>query len=263
MKIVFDIGGTNMRIASADGVMLGTTRKVPTPQDFDAMLAQFVDTARDIAGGDVIEGVAGCIAAQIDDVQGIYDASNRPAWNGRHFDTELAALLGAPVLVGNDCSVIGLGEYQFGAGKGVKSLAYVTVSTGVGAGHVVDGNIMPLDGFFFGHTPIEGGELEQMVSGTAVRKKFNIEPKELESIDERNKLADLLAQGLVAIIEKWHPERIVLGGSMIIGVNPIPLDRVQESLTKLVSTAPEIKMAELGDNGGLYGGMVLAKLPSS
>lgn len=258
MNIVFDIGGTNMRIARADGVMLGTIRKIPTPQDFDAMLAQFVENAHDITGGGVIEGAAGCIPGKIDAERGIYDANNRPGWSGRHFDTELARLLGAPVRVENDCSVIALGENEYGAGKGVKNLAYVTVSTGVGAGHVVDGKIIPLNGFFFGHTLVDGEELENCVSGTAVRKRFNIEPKDLESIDERNKLADILAKGLVVLIDTWHPEKIVIGGSMIVGVNPIPLDRVQASLTKLVANAPEIKMAALGDNGGLYGGMVLA-----
>lgn len=258
MNIVFDIGGTNMRIARADESMLGTIRKVPTPQDIDATMAQFADIARDIADGQVITNVAGCIAAQIDAEHGIFDASNRPAWNGRHFDVELSALIGAPVNVGNDCAVIGLGEYTYGAGKGAKSLAYITVSTGVGAGHIVDGAIVPLEGFFFGHTVVAGEEIEKLVSGTAVRAKFGIEPKELASIDERNKLADFLAEGLLAIIKRWQPEEIVIGGSMIVGVNPIPLDRVRESVAKLVPVAPLVKMAALGDNGGLYGGIVLA-----
>lgn len=258
MNIVFDIGGTNMRVATAENGRLGEIRKVPTPEDFDATLAQFADIARELADGRIIEHAAGCVAAQIDAAHGLFDANNRPAWNGRHFDTELGELLGAPVHVANDCAVIGLGECTFGAGKGARSLAYVTVSTGVGAGHIVDGTIAPIANFFIGHQIIDGEELENLVSGTAVRKKFGIEPKDLDSLDERTRLADILAKGLLKVVDVWHPDRIVLGGSMIVGVNPIPLDRVRETLATLMQNPPEIKMAELGDNGGLYGGIVLA-----
>lgn len=258
MNIVFDIGGTNMRIAGADGVMLGAVRKVPTPQDLDATIAQFAEIARDIAGSDPIEHAAGCIAGQIDTEKGIYDANNRPSWNGRHFDTELGVALGAPVTVANDCAVIGLGEYEYGAGKGATCLAYVTVSTGVGAALVKNGAIAPTPGFHFGHEMIDGAELETLISGTAVKNKFGIEPKDLESLDERNKLADIFAQGLVKIIKAWNPDTIVIGGSMIVGQNPIPLERVEKTLEKIIGKTPRIKMAALGDTGGLYGGMLLA-----
>lgn len=257
MKIVFDIGGTNMRIAAVQNGTLGEIRKVLTPQDYDETLRVFVVGAKELAAGDVIESAAGCIAAQIDTERGMYDANNRPAWNGRHFNTDLAALLNAPVFVANDCQVIALGELAFGAGKGSRRLAYVTVSTGVGAGLVVDGMIAQTSGFHFGHEIVNGLELEALISGTAVKKKFGIEPKDLASLEERTALADVLARGLVKIISEWQPDTIVIGGSMIVGVNPIPLDRVKETLGTLVAESPALKMAETGDSGGLYGGIVL------
>lgn len=258
MDVVFDIGGTNMRIAVAEGDVLGEVRKVPTPQEIDEVKTVFVATATKLLQDNQIHTVSGCIPGQIDNEKGIYDANNRPSWNGRHFDTELAALLNAPVRIANDCQVIALGELQFGAGKGSKRLAYITVSTGVGAGLVIDGSIAPTPGFHFGHVVVNDAELEAQISGTAVRRKFGVEPKELESIEERNKLADILAKGLLSIIDEWHPDTIVVGGSMIVGVNPIPLNRVRETLTALMPNAPAVKMAKLGDSGGLYGGIVLA-----
>lgn len=257
MKIVFDIGGTNMRVATVHGRALGEIRKVPTPQELDETMREFATTANELVKGEAIESAAGCIAGQIDAEHGIYDANNRPAWNGRHFDTELAAVLRAPVSVANDCQVIALGELEFGAGKGAKRLAYVTVSTGVGAGLVVDGTIAETKNFHLGHEVIGGEELEAQISGTAVRAKFGIEPKDLESIEERTKLADILAHGLTKIIDAWQPDTIVVGGSMIVGVNPIPLDRVKETLAALITEPPALKMAETGDNGGLLGGIVL------
>ena len=257
MNIVFDIGGTNMRIARADGEVLGEVRKVPTPQSLDETIALFVSVVHEIAG-DKYESAAGCIAGQINAERGIYDANNRKEWNGRHFDTELSGALEVPVTIANDCAVIGLGEFHRGAGKGAHRMAYVTVSTGVGAALIDNGVIVATSGLYLGHEIVDGEELENLISGTAVRKKFGIEPKDLESLDERNKLADILARGLLKIIDAWKPDTIVLGGSMIVGVNPIPLDRVRESLTKL-HTSPQIKMASHGDSGGLYGAMILAE----
>lgn len=259
MQIVFDVGGTNMRIGAVRAGELGEVRKVPTPQDMDEMMTNLVSIAKALAGSEVIESASGCIAAQINAQNGVYDANNRPSWNGRHFDIELSARIGAPVYVANDCQVIALGELEYGAGKGAKRLAYVTVSTGVGAGLVVDEKIATTTGFHFGHQVVDGGELESRISGTAVKKKFGIEPKELDSIEERNKLADILAKGLVAIVRAWQPDTIVIGGSMIVGENPIPMERVTATLASLIQNPPVLKMAATGDNGGLYGGIALAR----
>lgn len=258
MNIVFDIGGTNLRIAGVHGEVLGEIKKVKTPQEYDELVALIGSLAKELAAGEGIGHAAGCIAGQIDAEKGLYDANNRKHWEGKHIDTDLAAAIGAPVKMDNDCAVIGLGEYVYGAGKGTQRFAYATVSTGVGAAHIVQGDIVPVGDFFLGHVVVDGEELEPQISGTAVKKKFGVEPKDLDSIDERNKLADILAKGLVSLIEKWQPERIVLGGSMIVGVNPIPLDRAAETLATLMQNPPEIRMASLGDTGGLYGGMVLA-----
>lgn len=257
MNIVFDIGGTNMRIATADGEVLGEIRKVSTPQDYDETIAAFAVIARELAP-DSIAKAAGCIAAQLDPDRGIYDAANRLHWNGRHFDTDLSQAITAPVIVGNDCGVIGLGENLRGGGRGSDDMAYVTVSTGVGAAHIKDGKIMPFDSFFFGHAIVRGAELETLISGTAVRKKFGIEPKDLDSLEERNVLADTLAEGLVQLCAKWNPKTIVLGGSMIVGMNPIPLDRTMATLTDMMTYPPCLAMAELKDEGGLIGGTILA-----
>lgn len=46
---------------------------------------------------------------------------------------------GAPALVDNDANAAALGEHHFGAGQGYDSLLYITVSTGVGGGWIVNG----------------------------------------------------------------------------------------------------------------------------
>lgn len=260
MNIVFDIGGTKLRVARAEGRVLDEVRKVPTPLDLTDTINVLVEIAKTFGGS--LRGAAGCIPGQMSAERGVYDANNRPLWEGRHMDRELRKALGVPVRIENDCATIGLGESGEGAGRGAKRMAYVTVSTGVGAALIDNGTITPADGFFFGHTRVRDHELEMLISGTAVKKKFGIEPKDLDSLEERNNLAEILAEGLVVLFEQWAPETIVLGGSMIVGQNPIPLEKVSAELAKRLAMSPNtpiIKMAQLGDNGGLIGAAILAE----
>ena len=259
MYIVTDIGGTNMRVATISGDALGEIKKVPTPKDPSEGIAKFVELAHGLAGSEQIPAVAGCVAGSVSDEGVVSDARNLRAWEGTNIVRELSAALDVPVRIVNDAALAGLGEATAGAGRGVKSLAYITVSTGVGGGWIVDGKIAAAGGI--AGIKINGTDLEDLVSGTAVTKKFGISPKDLDSLEERNKLADTLAEGLRVVCERWSPDTIVLGGSMIVGVNPIPVPRVQESLDKLLADgkSPVIKMAELGDNGGLWGGLALLK----
>ncbi len=257
MQIVTDIGGTNMRVAAVTEDALGDIKKVPTPKNPAEGIAALIALARECAHDGNISAIAGCVAGSVSDEGVISDARNLRAWEGMNIAQQLSSAIGAPVRVVNDAALAGLGEAYRGAGKGAKSLAYVTVSTGVGGGWIVDGNIAAAGGV--ASIKIKGTDLEDLVSGTAVTKKFGIHPKDLDSIEERNALADTLAEGLRVVVERWSPQIIVLGGSMIVGVNPIPIARVQESLSKLSPKPPVIKMAELGDNGGLWGALALLR----
>ncbi len=251
MNIVFDIGGTNMRVAVAHDGELGEIKKVPTPQDSKQGIATLVSIAKEIGGMSPIENMAGCVAGRIDATGAIYDAKNLREWEGVNLAQKLVEALATTAHVANDAAVAGLGELKRGAGAGFSDLVYMTVSTGVGGAHVVENDILRSP--ILGELQLSVGDLETLVSGTAITKKFGIHPKDLGSLDERNKLADILAEGLAEIYETWKPDVFVIGGSMIVGVNPIPLERVREKFT-----AVPVKMAELGDNGGLIGGAILA-----
>lgn len=251
-----------MRVAAATKDALIDIKKIPTPQDPKEAIAAFVSEARELAHGESIRAIAGGIRWIISD--GVFLPGDKalPQWGGIRLAEELSRELMAPVQVVHDTAAVGLGEVHAGAGKGSRICAYVTVSTGVGGDRIVDGRI---DNATYnpeiGKQLVNGEWLENLVSGSAVQKKFGISPKDLESLDERNKLANQLALGLYNTALHWTPDTFVLGGSMIVGVNPIPIPRVQESLSKLLSmypTVPQIKMAALGDNGGLEGGRVLA-----
>jgi predicted NBD/HSP70 family sugar kinase/biotin operon repressor len=64
-----------------------------------------------------------------------------PGWAGTDPGRELTARLGVPVRADNDANLGALGELVWGAGRGVRDLARVKVSEGVGAGLVLDGRL--------------------------------------------------------------------------------------------------------------------------
>lgn len=264
--VLFDLGGTNVRVGvSRDGSNLDASQGVPTPPKFEDGVVTIEKAARAMLGGATPTAVVGGVGWALDETRSRIFRSTKKNfldWNDKPLREELEKRLNAPVRLENDTALVGLGEAHVGAGKGSAILAYVTVSTGVNGARIIDGRVdRATYGFETGKQIISQGRLEDLVSGAAVQKKFGIHPKELDSLEERNKLADMLAEGLYNTCLHWSPDRIVLGGSMIIGMNPIPIPRTQESLARLLTMypkAPEIRMAFLGDEGGLQGARVLA-----
>lgn len=263
MEIAFDLGGTNLRVAETYDGGLGKILKIKTPQDPHECISELIRMAKEIAGETAITYMVGGVAGVVKDGVVIWEPNLPGNWQNIPLGEIFKEELRAPSSIFNDTALVGLGEAHRGAGKGSDILMYVTVSTGVGGARIVHGQIDEATyGFEIGHQIINGEELENLVSGTAVAKKYGINPWELDDMDARNGLADLLALGLYNTVLAWSPDTIVLGGSMITGKNPIPLDRVAASLKErlvMFPQAPKIKMAELKDEGGLYGAAVYAQ----
>jgi glucokinase len=69
------------------------------------------------------------------------DPPNMPGWHGFALREFLAARVSCPVAAMNDANALALAEWRWGAGQGVRTLVYFTMSTGMGAGLVVDGRL--------------------------------------------------------------------------------------------------------------------------
>lgn len=66
---------------------------------------------------------------------------NLPGWQDVPLRAWLSDALGLPVRVENDANAAALAEWRFGAGRGARNLVYLTMSTGVGAGLILDGRL--------------------------------------------------------------------------------------------------------------------------
>lgn len=252
-SILFDIGATKTRMAYISG---GQTFEEPmvwsTPEEYADILKMLSENAKALAKDRPIETFCGGMTRSAAD--GDYD----------RLKSDLGEAFGAKVFLENDAAMAGLGEADFGAGKGFEIVSYITVSTGVGGARIVGGKIDEnASGFEPGKQIINadtGETLEDMISGKSLEEKTGSHPKDIADQSIWNDLADKLAIGLNNIIVEWSPSCVVLGGSMITGNPAIPLEKARERLKEILKIFPEIpsiKKAELGDFGGLYGAISL------
>ncbi len=270
MYLLFDIGGTRTRVAySADGATIGDHVSFETPAHCAEGVEAIVQAAHSLGAFGNITAASGGVPGILDEKKaGLLSAPHLPAWAGEPFVDLLSTALGVPVYIENDATLAGLGEAHHGAGRGVGIMEYITVSTGVGGTRIVDGRI---DEKALGFEPgkeilsFEAGSVhtfEDAVSGTALEKKYGRKPKDIHEPEVWEELSVLLARGLYNTILLWSPDVIVLGGSMITGNPAIPLERTKAHMMDTASVlprVPDIRKAELGDVGGLWGALEYIK----
>ncbi len=274
MYILFDIGGTKMRVVSADRKkFLGDPVVVSTPKDFNEGMETLKRIIDNLKGDQPIEAIVGGIAGPLNTEKTMLVKSpNLSGWVGHDIKSTLLEAYKVPVTIENDAALVGLGEANYGAGRGKDIVVYMTISTGVGGVRIVKGNVdESAMGFEPGHQIIDpdntlcptcdGNDLEAYVSGTSIEKRFGKKPFDIHDDAIWDELAKFLAYGLHNTIVHWSPDIIVLGGSMMkeVGI-PLPTVRTHlEEIMKIFPTLPQIEKAELGDFGGLYGALYFAR----
>jgi predicted NBD/HSP70 family sugar kinase len=272
MYAVFDIGGTKTRVSISNDLEKFDEPKVfPTEKDLDKEIGKI----KEVLSGQKIEAICGGLAGVFDNKKTrLLNSPHLSKWIEAPIKDKLKNTLSCEVFLENDSALVGLGEAVNGAGKENSIVAYITVSTGVGGARIVDGKIdRNIFGFEPGHQIIDingtvcpgcgdKGHLEGFISGFSLQERTGKRPKEV--IDEKiwEEEAKLLATGLNNIAVLWSPDVIVLGGSMIVGSPCIPIEHVERHFNetlKIFPNKPKIKRAELGDFGGLYGGLKYLK----
>jgi glucokinase len=220
-----------------------------------------------ISSGEKIEAISLGVAGTLDKVGVLARSPHLPDWVGKPIKEKIEEKTGAKVFIQNDSALVGLGEAVKGAGKGFEIVVYITVSTGVGGAKISNGKIDENSlGFEPGHQILDiekNLSLEDLVSGSAFEKKFGKKSKEVIDPNVWEETARNLAFGVYNSILEWSPDVVVLGGPMITGDPAIPLDGVRhhmDNINKVFPKLPEIKMAELGSFGGLYGGFEFLKV---
>ena len=272
-----DIGGTKIMVAAADreGNILRRAR-VDTSTSLETDLANINRMIADVAAEEEIMGMGAAIGGPLDWEQGIVSPLHQPAWRNVPLKAMMESKWGCAFRVDVDTNVAAVGEYRWG-GILAKRFLYLTLSTGMGGGFLVDGQIYRgQDGAHpeVGHQSInfrssnlravqcECGApdcLEALVSGNGIRRIYGKPAKALTS-QEWDEVAYNLGQGLRNMAVLYAPDLIRIGGGVAVGggENFIHAAKiVMEEHLKLVP-APQVELSRLGYDTALRGAIAVA-----
>jgi glucokinase len=145
-----DLGGSKILsvVADDEGRILGEDRR-PTdaeegPEAGLERIGASIEAALANAGlrREDLRAAGVCSPGPIDSARGVIpEAPNLPGWHDVPVCQYLAGRLGVPTILENDATAAAYGEFVYGAGRGFRHIVYITVSTGIGGGLVLDGRL--------------------------------------------------------------------------------------------------------------------------
>lgn len=259
MFIFLDIGGTKTRIGiSYDASALDEKYIFDTKQEYaesmDELIKQIQAYTTQNKVKCIVIGLPGTLDAN---KKTLLKSPHLRGWENKSIEADMRKAFDCDVYIENDAALVGLGEAVYGAGVNNSTVAYITLSTGVGGARIVDKAIdANTYGFEIGHQYISKGvTYEDMVSGTHIENVYNMPPKEIEDRAVWQKYTKDVAVGVANAITFWSPDIIVIGGSMARSVLFEQLNTDVRELCPEYETIPKIIPYVLDNFGGLYGGL--------
>ncbi|HZW04582.1 MAG TPA: ROK family protein [Anaerolineaceae bacterium] len=253
-----DIGGTQLRAACypAEGFEPVVQRSAPThAADGIPSLQRLLDLLAGIWPAEgTVQKVGVAVAGPVNPQTGVvYRSPNIPGWECLPLADHIRDRFGVPVELGNDANLAALGEWKYGAGVGHHNLLYLTISTGIGGGVILDDRLITGGRGIaaeVGHITVlpngplcgcgQRGHLEAVASGTAianfVREQLALgrastlaglaEPVTARTVAEAARAGDALAgeayeragtflgRGIADFLHLYDPTIVVCGGGV-------------------------------------------------
>ncbi len=231
LLLAFDFGGTKLTAAlTTPGAQswLGM-RRVFSPEGADAGhdMETMIGMGRELLNGRSPTAIGVSFGGPVDYGTGTVRLSHHvPGWENTPLQARLEAEFGAPVRIDNDANTAALGEHQFGVGCGHDSLMYITVSTGVGGGWILQGKLWRGHAGMageIGHTAVDPsgpvclcgkqGCVERLASGPYMAAELqSVKVAKWQGEITGKTVAELAAQG------DEDARRILLRGAWALGV---------------------------------------------
>ncbi len=267
--VSIDIGGTNTRIGISENLInIKDLTKEKTPETPDALKKLIDETI-----GSSFDAAAIAIAGPVDHYAN--EVTFGTNINALRNGVKLSELFEntSNVYLNNDAEMAGLAEAVFGVGKDYHSVAYITLSTGIGGSLIIDKELPKLRfnmepgrhiieiGGIEGYSTKIQGEWEAYSSGTAFNHIYGENPENCTNPEVWERFADELAVGLHNISVLWSPDVIVLGGGLTNKSDyflPKTISGLKSTL-KNVKPLPDIKISNLGDQNVLLGNLAYLK----
>jgi glucokinase len=255
--LALDIGGTKLAVGvvDPDGTVSGLlVRPTDKHQGPDAVVGRLIAMGREAAAGVGIAAVGISCGGPLDAPAGVVNRPlNLPDWHDVPLGPIVADAFGVPAHLVNDATAGMLGEARHGAARGARTAIYLTLSTGVGGGAIVEGRPhrgAAGNGGEFGHVMVRPfgrrctcgrlGCLEAYASGTSIAARAReaveraagptllagLNPVRAEDVVAAAAAGDALArrlwdettdvvgQAVTDLVNTFEPEVVVLGGGV-------------------------------------------------
>lgn len=300
-----DIGGTKIAAGIVDvkGKVIGFDRILINGDQQTSNILERISNLIDIVVKkasfqiDQIDGIGIGLPGAVDRENGkIHFLTNLSGWAGFPIKKYFQDYYNAPTFINNDANAAALGEYFFGDYKGIKDMLYITVSTGIGAGIISNGQLINgANGVAgeIGHMILEPngkecscgkkGCWETISSGTAIAKEMfneinmgrksilseNIKAEDVFAarelgdqlaIEITDKALDYLGIGIANLVNAINPKKIIIGGG-VSKVGSLLFERVNKKVSELAfGPAKTVKIlpSTLGDKEGVIGAATIA-----
>lgn len=277
--LAIDIGGTKFSMALFSGGALVRRESRQTDREGGRawMIERIEEIGRAWAADGPLEGIGVGFGGPVNfQTQQIVLSTHVGGWQEFDLPAWLHETFGVPVVMDNDANVGALGEGVHGAGRGVRPLFYMTLSTGIGGGILTgEGVYRGADSYAgeIGHLNIQpdgpsclcgsNGCFERMCCGLWLERDHGRSAQELLR-DPRfvERYVVDLARGLKAAIMLLNPARIVIGGGISKAGDAlfVPLRaELGRQITAWSRARIDVQPAELGDDSVLWGAYELAR----
>lgn len=259
-----DIGGTKTLVAVFDaGGAVTEQIKFPTPPDYAAFLVALSDTVQQLTQHEFL-AVTVAIPGEVDREEGKgLDFGNLP-WQNVPIRADCEKLFHCPILVDNDANLAGLSEAL--QVPDYSKVLYITISTGIGTGFIVDGQIDPT------MADSEGGQMmlehdgklvkwESFASGKAIVARYNKRASDLDDPEAWKVMSRYFASGILNLLAIMQPDIIVIGGGVGSHFNKYEHFLLEElkKYENPMLPIPPIRQAERAEEAVIYGCFELAR----
>ena len=290
-SVAIDIGGTNTRVALADEELNIIERKLfaTDSENPDVTLGKIAEVIKSF-DCDIVGAGMSC-PGPLDLINGkiLTPPNLKGQWHNLKVAEELSKLINKPVYLENDANLAGLAEAVVGEGKDYNYVQFFTVSTGLGAGFVINkeiyhgahgfGNevancVMMKDGP--SHGSIIPGGIEAISSGTAITSravKAGLDVKHAGEVNDLAKAGNEVAKQIVDDAKEYlanfigvvygyaDPEIVILGGSVALKIDGF-VEEVEalakERVYEIMKPYVKVRKSTLNEDSGLIGAAYLA-----
>lgn len=273
--VAVDIGGTHMRAASysQDDITPIKHKRIRTLASEPGGFERLTGVIEDVwPQGEAVSAIGIGSPGPLDPHTGYLLAPpNNPQWHNFPLAPKISEHFGVKSFLDNDANLAGLAEYRFGAGKGHHHVLYVTVSTGIGSGVIIDDRL--LQGYHglaaeMGHIIVDpngppcscgfNGHLEAYSSGPAIvkyvfgeleagrkssmKRDMDLSAREIAeaahqgdmlAIQAYQRAGEYLGIGVASMLHMFDPSVVIFGGG-VSQVGKLLFDSFDSSLKKHV-----------------------------